>query len=148
ADKVYGAFAEEVRKLIIIFQTYFEKIFHNEKIIQLPVKSIGLESVHCDSISLRKRRGFQEEIVVAAGIVDGRNMWREDLKEKLTELDTIKQIVHDDQLIIQPSYSLLHVPVTKRLEEKLDAIILGGLSFADEKISEIVTLTKGAQEGR
>src|SRR5699024_4837783 len=48
----------------------------------------------------------------------------------------------------QPSCSLLHVPVTKRLEEKLDAIILVGILFADEKISEIVTLTKGALEGR
>src|SRR5699024_4606603 len=28
ADKVYGAFAEEVPELNIIFQTYFEKIFH------------------------------------------------------------------------------------------------------------------------
>ena len=148
ADKVYGAFAEEVPELNIIFQTYFEKIFHYEKIIQLPVKAIGLDFVHGDSISLLKRHGFPKDKVLAAGIVDGRNVWRADLKEKLTELETIKQFVHDDQLIIQPSCSLLHVPVTKRLEEKLDAIILGGLSFADEKISEIVTLTKGAQEGR
>src|SRR5699024_6408225 len=86
--------------------------------------------------------------VLAAGIVDGRNVWRADLKEKLTELETIKQFVHDDQLIIQPSCSLLHVPVTKRLEEKLDAIILGGLSGAEEKIAEIDTITKGAQERR
>src|SRR5699024_1892202 len=43
ADKVYGAFAEEVPELNIIFQTYFEKIFHYEKIIQLPVEAIGLD---------------------------------------------------------------------------------------------------------
>src|SRR5699024_11484122 len=107
--------------------SYFEKIFHYEKIIQLPVKAIGLDFVHGDSISLLKRHGFPKDKVLAAGIVDGRNVWRADLKEKLTELETIKQFVNDDQLIIQPSCSLLHVPVTKRLEEKLDAIILGGL---------------------
>src|SRR5699024_6863252 len=43
---------------------------------------------------------------------------------------------------------LLHVPVTKSLEEKIDTVILGGLSFADEKVVEIVDLTKGLQAGR
>src|SRR5699024_12366618 len=130
---VYTALFKVVPVLIIIFQTYIEKIFHYVKIIQLPMKAIGLYFVHGDSISLLKRHRFPKDKVLAAGIVDGRNVWRADLKENLSELETIKQFVHDDQLIIQPSCSLLHVPVTKRLEEKLDAIILGGLSFADEK---------------
>src|SRR5699024_12486593 len=73
ADKVYGAFAEEVPELNVLFQTYFEKIFHYEKIIQLPVNTIGLDFVHGDSISLLKRNGFPKDKVLAAGIVDGRN---------------------------------------------------------------------------
>src|SRR5699024_6956863 len=56
--------------------------------------------------------------------------------------------VNEEQLIVQPSSSLLHVPVTKTLEKKIDPVILGGLSFADEKLFEIVTLTKGLKEGR
>src|SRR5699024_3958664 len=60
--------------------------------------------------------------------------------------ETIKQFVNEDQLIVQPSSSLLHVPVTKTSEEKIDSIILGGLSFADEKLAEIVTLTKGIND--
>src|SRR5699024_12452296 len=58
------------------------------------------------------------------------------------------RFVKDNQLIVQPSSSLLHVPVTKKLEEKIDDVILGGLSFADEKLTEVVTLTKGLNEGR
>src|SRR5699024_3922071 len=50
--------------------------------------------------------------------------------------------------MVQLSSSLLHVPVTKRLEKKIDSLILGGLSFADEKFQGIVTLTKGLKEGR
>src|SRR5699024_12325812 len=60
----------------------------------------------------------------------------------------IQRFVHDDQLIVQPSSSLLHVPVTKKLEKKLDRIILDGLSFADEKLEEIVILAKGIASGR
>ena len=148
AQKVYETFAKEVSGINIIFQTYFEKVFHYEEIIKLPVKAIGLDFVHGDSLELLKTYGFPKDKVLAAGIVDGRNVWRADLAEKLTVLETIKQFVHDEQLIVQPSSSLLHVPVTKALEEKIDSVILGGLSFADEKLQEIVTLTKGLNEGR
>ena len=148
AKKVYATFAEEVPELDLIFQTYFEKIYNYEEIIQLPVAGFGLDFVHGDSLELLKEYGFPQGKTLAAGIVDGRNVWRADLGEKLTILETIKQFVKDGDIIIQPSSSLLHVPVTKTLEEKVDPVILGGLSFADEKIVEIVSLTKGLKEGR
>src|SRR5699024_1445902 len=139
---------EEVPGIHIIFQTYFEKVFHYERIVNLPVKAIGLDFVHGDSLQLLTDYGFPKDKVLAAGIVDGRNVWRADLNEKLTLLETIQRFVHDDQLIVQPSSSLLHVPVTKTLEEKIDPVILGGLSFADEKLTEVVTLAKGISVGK
>ncbi len=148
AEKVYATFAEEAPGINIIFQTYFEKVSHYERIAALPVKGLGLDFVHGDSLELLKTYGFPKDKVLAAGVVDGRNVWRADIGEKLTTLETIKQFVQDDQLIIQPSSTLLHVPVTKTLEEKIDPVILGGLSFADQKITEIVALTKGLNEGR
>src|SRR5699024_8102852 len=148
AEKVYATFAEEAPEINIIFQTYFEKVFEYERIAALPVKGLGLDFVHGDSLELLKTYGFPKDKVLAAGIVDGRNVWRANIGEKLTTLETIKQFVHEEQLIVQPSSSLLHVPVTKTLEEKIDSVILGGLSFADEKLTEVVTLTKGLQQGR
>src|SRR5699024_541162 len=148
AEKVYATFAEEAPEINIIFQTYFEKVFEYERIAALPVKGLGLDFVHGDSLELLKTYGFPKDKVLAAGIVDGRNVWRANIGEKLTTLETIKQFVHEEQLIIQSSSSLLHVPVTKTLEEKIDAVILGGLSFADQKIEEIVALTKGINAGR
>ena len=44
--------------------------------------------------------------------------------------------------------SLLHVPVSTEPEEKLDPIIKDGLSFADEKLAEIVLLSKRIQDGK
>lgn len=148
AEKIYQAFADEVPGINIIFQTYFEKLFAYERISKLPVKAIGLDFVHGDSLKLLKTYGFPKDKVLAAGIIDGRNVWRANLEDKLTILETIKQFVHDEQLIVQASSSLLHVPVTKTLEGKIDSVILGGLSFADEKLQEVVTLTKGLKEGR
>src|SRR5690625_3363857 len=148
AEKVYQTLAKNVPGINIIFQTYFEKVFHYERIVNLTVKAIGFDFVHGDSLSILKTYGFPKDKVLAAGIVDGRNVWRASINEKLTMLETIKQFVHDDQLIVQPSSSLLHVPVTKTLEQKIDKVILGGLSFADEKLAEVVTLTKGIQVDR
>ncbi|MGG4181624.1 5-methyltetrahydropteroyltriglutamate--homocysteine S-methyltransferase [Virgibacillus pantothenticus] len=146
-EKVYQAFAEHVPHAQIILQTYFEKITAYEKIVNLPVKAIGMDFVHGDSLELLKTYGFPKDKVLAAGIIDGRNVWRANLAEKRTILEVIRQLVHHDQLIIQPSCSLLHVPVTKTLEQKLDQVILEGLSFADEKLDEAVTLTKGLNDG-
>lgn len=147
-EKVYEAFAEQVPEIQIILQTYFEKIFAYERIIKLPVKAIGLDFVHGDSLELLQQYGFPKDKVLAAGIIDGRNVWRANLEEKLTILETIQRFVQDERLIVQPSSSLLHVPVTKKLESNIEAVILDGLSFADEKLTEIVTLTKGLNEGK
>src|SRR5690625_3863457 len=148
AEKVYSIFAKEIPDINIIFQTYFEKIFHYERLVNLPVKGIGLDFVHGDSLQLLKQFGFPKDKVLAAGIVDGRNVWRSELGGILTLLETIKQFVYGNQLIVQTSSSLLHVPVTTSLERKIDPVILNGLSFADEKLTEIVALTKGLNDGR
>src|SRR5690625_2330713 len=148
AKEVYEAFHKEVPEINVIFQTYFERIFHYEEIIKLHVQGIGIDFIHGNSLEQLKTYGFPKDKVLVAGVINGRNVWRANLEEKFTLLETIKQFVADDQLIVQGSSSLLHVPVTKTLEESLDPIILGGLSFADEKLTEIVTLTKGLTLGK
>ena len=147
-EKVYKAFAEQVPEIQIILQTYFEKIFAYERIVKLPVEAIGLDFVHGDSLELLQNYGFPKDKVLAAGIIDGRNVWRANLEEKLTVLETIQRFVHEERLIVQPSSSLLHVPVTKKLETNIEQVIYDGLSFADEKLAEVVALTKGLNEGK
>lgn len=148
AEAVYETFSQEVPEINIIFQTYFERIFNYKRIINLPVKAIGIDFVHGDSLKQLQEYGFPKDKVLAAGVVNGRNVWRANLEEKFTLVEAIKQCVAEGQLILQPSSSLLHVPVTKNLEEKLDPIIIGGLSFADEKLVEVVALTKGIIGGK
>ncbi|GAA3331127.1 hypothetical protein GCM10020331_086430 [Ectobacillus funiculus] len=65
-------------------------------------------------------------------------------------LAEITEVVSKDRLIVQPSSSLLHVPVTvKKNEEALDEILTGALAFADEKnYMKLLYLQKGLQEGK
>ncbi len=144
--QAYEEIAHSVQGLNIIIQTYFEAVEQYEEIVNLPVAGIGLDFVHGNALELIRQHGFPQDKVLAAGIVDGRNIWRKDLNERLALLEKIKQHVKGEQLIVQPSCSLLHVPVTKETETKLDPIIKDALSFADEKLVEINLLAKGAND--
>lgn len=143
---------EELKKaapnIKIIVQTYFEKVENYKEITALPVDGLGLDFVHGDSLGQLKEFGFPKDKVLAAGIIDGRNVWRADLDAKLDILEDIQLHVPADRLIIQPSSTLLHVPVTTKSEEQLDPVIKGGLSFADEKVNEIVLLKKAIADGK
>ena len=73
-----------------------------------------------------------------AGIIDGRNVWAADIEAKQL-IETLQQ--HTQQLVIQPSSSLLHVPVSLD-DETLDESIAEGLSFATEKLDELDALRR------
>ncbi|WP_066188357.1 MULTISPECIES: 5-methyltetrahydropteroyltriglutamate--homocysteine S-methyltransferase [Gracilibacillus] len=147
-ERVYQAFATEIPNINILLQTYFETVQHYERVIALPVAGIGLDFVHGDSLTLIQKFGFPQDKVLGAGVINGRNVWRANLETKYQLLQDILEATSVDTLLVQPSSSLLHVPVTKTLEEKLDDIVKEGLSFADEKLTEISVLTKALTEGK
>jgi 5-methyltetrahydropteroyltriglutamate--homocysteine methyltransferase len=145
--QAYTAIHEAVPEIKIILQTYFETISCYEELVNFPVAGLGLDFVHGDTLPLLGQFGFPEDKVLAAGVIDGRNVWRQDLEKKLDLLKTIELYVDKERIIVQPSCSLLHVPVTTQSEETLDTIIKNALSFADEKLGEVVTLANGLQRG-
>ena len=65
--------------------------------------------------------GFPKDKILAAGVIDGRNIWKAHLQEKAALIETLTNIVEADRLIIQPSSSLLHVPVTVENEQNLES---------------------------
>ncbi|REB05337.1 5-methyltetrahydropteroyltriglutamate--homocysteine S-methyltransferase [Sporosarcina sp. BI001-red] len=148
--EIYKQLTAEVPDLNMIVQTYFDAVEHYEEVVALPVAGIGLDFVAGKEKNLTqlKKNGFPEDKVLAAGVIDGRNIWRADLHEKTELVDEILEIVSADRVWIQPSSSLLHVPVTLTSEVKLDSTIKGALAFADEKLEEVTTLVKGVVEGK
>ncbi|EST10287.1 5-methyltetrahydropteroyltriglutamate--homocysteine S-methyltransferase [Sporolactobacillus laevolacticus] len=146
----YKAIKNGVPSLNILLQTYFEAVDDYEKVVQLPVDGIGLDFVYGKEANLAaiKAFGFPKEKVLAAGVIDGRNIWKTDLSTVLHELKTLLTFTGgNDKLWVTPSSSLLHVPVTVSNETELDPVLLNALSFADEKLKEIVTLANGLNEG-
>lgn len=136
--EVYEFFNEAAPAAKLVLQTYFERVDLNF-VGQLPVYGFGLDFVHDNGFNLQQIKDglFPKEKALFAGIVDGRNVWSTNIEEKKDLIETLQS--YTDELVIQPSSSLLHVPVTLE-EETLDDSVREGLSFATEKLDELYAL--------
>ncbi|WP_088815897.1 MULTISPECIES: 5-methyltetrahydropteroyltriglutamate--homocysteine S-methyltransferase [Listeria] len=148
-EEVYAELRAAAPHAKLILQTYFESVDAYEAVVKLPVDAIGLDFVHDHGETLERiqKFGFPDNKYLAAGIIDGRNVWRADVQAKRAELEILTRLVQKDKLIVQPASSLLHVPVTKKSEPNLDKVLYDGLSFADEKLDEVVLLAKAVSDG-
>ncbi|AJS61098.1 5-methyltetrahydropteroyltriglutamate--homocysteine S-methyltransferase [Paenibacillus sp. IHBB 10380] len=148
---IYTVLHAAAPKLNIMLQTYFEAVDHYEEVISLPVQGFGLDLVHGLEQNLQsiKKFGFPEGKTLGAGLIDGRNIWRSSLESPLQLLKELSEFVSYDRIVVQPSCSLLHVPVSTKPETAIDPVLKEALAYADEKLDEIVLLVQAAsgQEG-
>ncbi|MFJ9615507.1 5-methyltetrahydropteroyltriglutamate--homocysteine S-methyltransferase [Streptomyces noursei] len=82
---------------------------------------------------------------LVAGVVDGRNIWINDLEKSLATLGTLLGLA--DRVDVAASCSLLHVPLDAALERDIDPQIARWLAFARQKTTELVTLARGLSQG-
>ncbi|MBB1252792.1 5-methyltetrahydropteroyltriglutamate--homocysteine S-methyltransferase [Streptomyces alkaliterrae] len=82
---------------------------------------------------------------LVAGVVDGRNVWVNDLERSLTTLGTLLGLA--DRVDVSASCSLLHVPLDTARERDVDPQVLRWLAFADQKTVEISTLARALTSG-
>ncbi|HEY0182396.1 MAG TPA: 5-methyltetrahydropteroyltriglutamate--homocysteine S-methyltransferase [Rhodopila sp.] len=84
---------------------------------------------------------------LSLGLVDGRNVWRTDLRAALDTLRRVASVRGTRRLMVAPSCSLLHVPVDLTQETGLDPDVRGWLAFATQKLEEVASLARGLDEG-
>ena len=134
----------------IMLQTYFGSLRNNwDAVMALPVDGVGLDFVrdgHNRDDLLAK--GFPSDKTLAAGVVNGRGVWRADLAGALGTLERIAEQVDRDRLWVGPSCSLLYLPHDVNLETQLAEDARANLAFAEQRLGEIATLTKGLNAGR
>ncbi|MBF7029978.1 5-methyltetrahydropteroyltriglutamate--homocysteine S-methyltransferase [Staphylococcus kloosii] len=138
--QAYDYFAQAGVADKLVIQTYFERV--NLKFLNsLPVKGLGLDFVHDNGYNLSQIEAgdLDKDKVLYAGIIDGRNVWAADIEAKQSLIEKLQD--YTTELVIQPSSSLLHVPVSLD-DETLDESIAEGLSFATEKLDELDALRR------
>lgn len=144
-DRAYAWLRTSRPKLLLT--TYFASVArYQSNITRLPVDGVHLDLVRAPEQLGPWVNALPGHWVLSAGVIDGRNIWRTDLDHVLALLEPWKDRL-GDRLWLAPSCSLLHVPVSLRHEEKLDQEIKSWLAFADEKLDELVILTKALNQG-
>ncbi|MEU9090598.1 5-methyltetrahydropteroyltriglutamate--homocysteine S-methyltransferase [Streptomyces sp. NPDC048428] len=82
---------------------------------------------------------------LVAGVVNGRNIWINDLGKSLATLGTLLGLA--GRVDVSASCSLLHVPLDAAAESGIDPQVLRWLAFARQKTTELVVLARGLARG-
>ena len=162
-DRAYGALGAATNRPRILFATYFDGLGDALPVLRdAPVDGISLDLTRTAGVAERgpgeraaDLRTTQLEQLAAigglpgkrlvAGVVDGRNVWANDLAASLSTLATATGLA--DEVVVAPSCSLLHVPLDVAAEPDLDPTVASWLAFAAQKVDEAVTLATALREG-
>ena len=135
---IYTALLPQKQSVKVLLQTYFGDVRDvYSDLIQLDFDGIGLDFVEGrKTAELIQTHGFPADKKLFAGVVNGKNIWRNDYQKTLEILQTLPK----DSLIISTSCSLQHVPYTVSAEPELPQDILRHFAFAEEKLLELKDL--------
>jgi 5-methyltetrahydropteroyltriglutamate--homocysteine methyltransferase len=148
-QQAYRFLARELPGLNIMLATYFDDIGDNlDTALSLPVAGLHLDLVRApqqlDVVATNAPPGM----ILSLGVIDGRNVWRANLPVVLDRIEPVVAKRGIDRVQIAPSCSLLHVPIDVELEDALDPDLKSWLAFANQKMSELVTLGTALAGGR
>ena len=139
--RAYEQLNEAAPLLKLIVATYFGELRDNiDLFARLPVAGVHFDAVRGASEVDVLASKLSAQTILSLGVVDGRNVWRNDFACSLEWLHQAERSVGLDRLIVAPSCSLLHSPVTLNSEHALDSELKDWLAFADEKLTEVVQL--------
>ncbi|MGH7058187.1 MAG: 5-methyltetrahydropteroyltriglutamate--homocysteine S-methyltransferase, partial [Acetobacteraceae bacterium] len=132
----------------VLLASYFGPLGDNlATAAKLAVRGIHLDLVRGAGQLDEAMNAFAPDRWLSLGVVDGRNVWRTDLRAALATLQRAADRRGTERLIVAPSCSLLHVPVDLDQETKLDPEIKSWLAFATQKLREIAALARGLDAG-
>ena len=136
------------RSFKVLVATYFGQLQDNLKLAcELPVDGLHLDAINAKDEVEQAIALLAEDKVLSLGIINGRNIWINDLNATLDWLEPLHQKL-GERLWLAPSCSLLHVPVDLNSEEKLTDDVKSWLCFAVQKLEELSTLAGALTDGR
>ncbi|WP_256639893.1 5-methyltetrahydropteroyltriglutamate--homocysteine S-methyltransferase [Streptomyces murinus] len=148
AERAYrglGALADRPKLLVA---SYFDRLGEALPVLaKAPVEGLALDFTEAAAQNLDALAavgGLPGKRLVA-GVVNGRNIWVNDLEKSLATLGTLLGLA--DRVDVSASCSLLHVPLDAAAERDIDPQILRWLAFAEQKTAEIAMLAKGLTLG-
>jgi 5-methyltetrahydropteroyltriglutamate--homocysteine methyltransferase len=144
--EAYAALSRDAPEILLA--SYFAPIGDNlPTVLALPVAGLHLDlcrgSVDLPPVLEHAR----PDLALSLGVVNGRNIWRTDLRAAFGLVREVAEQRDANRLMIAPSCSLLHVPIDLAAETALPDGLHDALAFAVQKLAEVTALCKGANEG-
>lgn len=147
---VYAEIKKQFPKLKTLLATYFGALNDNTELTtSLPVQALHIDLVRGAEQLAEVLRYIPAHVTLSLGLVDGRNVWKNDFDASLAAIETAVAQLGANRLMIAPSCSLIHSPCDLELETNeavLSVEIKQWLSFARQKIDEVVTLKQLANK--
>ena len=139
--KIYDGILSCKKHSHILLQTYFGDVRDiYQDLIQMPFDGIGLDFIEGkETLNLVNTYGFPQDKQLFAGLVNGKNIWKNCFDKTLKVLQTLndKKI----KAVLSTSCSLLHVPYTLKHEHRISTEYLAYFAFAEEKLGELKELS-------
>lgn len=145
--KIYDAVLPYAKQCHVLLQTYFGDVRDiYPDLIKMSFAGIGLDFIEGkETGNLIEKYGFPQDKLLFAGLVNGKNIWRNHYAKTLETIDVLRG--KGIQTVLSTSCSLLHVPYTLKHEEKLSPEYLSYFAFAEEKLTELKELKALAESG-
>lgn len=132
----------------IIIGTYFASVAEHINLLKnLPVNGVHIDCVRAPEQLAEFANAWPENKVLSVGLIDGRNVWRANLREVIELLAPVATQLGNN-LWIAPSCSLLHSPQDLSVEEKLNPEIKNWLAFAAQKLQELGIIKQALAHGK
>jgi 5-methyltetrahydropteroyltriglutamate--homocysteine methyltransferase len=144
-QSAFARISSAVPDLKIMLATYFEGLRENAAFAAtLPVQALHLDLVRAPEQLDAVLAVVPRTLSLSLGIVDGRNIWKNDYSRSLELVERAAQVLGPERVLLAPSCSLLHVPYDCRLEEAgtLPDEIRSWLAFANQKLDEVSILAR------
>lgn len=139
--RIYDAVLPCAKKCQILCQTYFGDVRDiYSDLIQMPFAGIGLDFIEGkETAALVEKYGFPQDKKLFAGLVNGKNIWKNHYDKTLTIIRQLQEKNID--VVISTSCSLLHVPYTLKHEDKMPQEYKNYFAYAEEKLIELKELS-------
>jgi len=145
-EQAYQALGDQHTNLKLLLATYFEGIRDNSDLATaLPIQALHLDLTMAPGQLDLILDKIPEGMTLSLGVVNGRNIWKNDFEHALGTIQKAREKLGEDRLMLAPSCSLLLSPYDLDLEtneEVLTPEIKNWLAFAKQKVHEVATLGK------
>ncbi|NDJ27726.1 5-methyltetrahydropteroyltriglutamate--homocysteine S-methyltransferase [Campylobacter sp. MIT 12-8780] len=138
-EEFYNTLLAKKAGVKVLVQTYFGDVRDvYDSLNTLQFDAIGLDFIEGkESLNLIKK-GFDENKILFAGLINGKNIYKNNYAKTLEKFKNIQSLVKN--VVLNTSCSLLHSPYTIKNESKLEAQFLEHFAFAEEKLTELKEL--------